>query len=236
MTIMNQSSHLFQLQKIDTEHGRHSARLQQIEDALNENAALVEAQASVASSEAQLASAKQALDKIEEEIKKDRIKLQISESNLYGGLIKNPKELRDLEIEISSIKKRILSREDEQMAALLRVEEIENIHEQACKILDTVKARLIESQSTLNGEKSQLTKIVERLLKERQASTASITPENLAIYEQLRKTKRGTAVAFIQDDSCSSCGTNIRPAEIQTVRSSTGLSFCSTCGRILFAG
>ncbi len=233
---MNQSSHLFQLQKTDTEYDRHHARLQQIEVELNENAALTAAQDDLNSIAKILVTAKQALTKIEDDIQKDRIKLQISESNLYGGRIKNPKELRDLEIEIDSIKKRIHSREDDQLDALLKVEEAETNHQLASGRMEEIKTRLIETQSSLKGEKTQLTKITERLLKEKEAAHASIQAENLVIYEALRKSKRGTAVAMIQENSCSACGTNIRPAEIQAARSSTGLSYCTTCGRILFAG
>jgi predicted nucleic acid-binding Zn-ribbon protein len=98
---------------------------------------------------------------------------------------------------------------------------------------------LTESESDnqqLFGEKSELDKEKEKLITERQAASGQIQAEVMNIYEKLRMSKNHIAVSAIEDQSCATCGSEITASDIQKARSSTSLSFCPSCGRIIYAG
>mgnify|MGYP001766973080 CR=1 FL=1 len=101
-----------------------------------------------------------------------------------------------------------------------------------------VKAQgsLASKQAGLLGEKLQLERQKEILNTERIACNTQITPESQMIYQKLREQKRGLAVSVIDDGACKACGSSLRPEELQSARSPHNIVFCSSCGRIVYAG
>ena len=77
---------------------------------------------------------------------------------------------------------------------------------------------------------------MDRLETERQAVVASISSDTLKLYERLRQQKRGLAVTTAKDASCDTCGATLTAAEWQLARSPGQMSYCPSCGRILYAG
>jgi uncharacterized protein len=236
MLNMNQSSQLFQVQKIDTALDQTNARLHEINRIIESDLSVHTAQELVAGAMQRVQSTRRSLTLIEDAVKAVEIKIQFSEASLYGGKIRNPKELQDLQTEITALKRRLSSLEDDQLEAMLAFEDAETQLAEANKNLNDVKAIFASQQASLLGEQSQLLKIAERLQAERNATVQSILPENIELYERLRKQKRGLAVVMIEDGACSGCGSSIRPAERQLARSPSQMLPCSSCGRILYAG
>ncbi len=233
---MNQSSQLYQLQKIDTQIDRTTTRLAEIARELAADETVRAAQQNLEAAKRAQYKVQQNLRSIEQDAQAVRIKINTSESSLYGGKIRNPKELQDIQTEIASLKKRHAALEDSQLEAMLELDEAESELKSAETALTATQATHTSQQAGLLGEQSQLQKKMDRLQVERSATLGSILPENLEIYERLRKQKRGVAVAAIEDNACAGCGTSIRPAELQSARSPDQMAYCSTCGRILFPG
>ncbi len=233
---MNQSSQLYQLQKIDTEIDRTTARLAEIARELAMDETVRSAQQALEAAKRKQYKVQQSLRSIEQEVQAVRIKINTSESSLYGGSIRNPKELQDIQSEIASLKKRLAALEDSQLEVMLELDDAESELTGAETALTAAQATHSSQQAGLLGEQSKLQKILDRLQVERGATSGSILPENLEIYERMRKQKRGVAVVAIEDSACAGCGTSIRPAELQVARSPDRMAYCSTCGRILFPG
>jgi predicted nucleic acid-binding Zn-ribbon protein len=80
-----------------------------------------------------------------------------------------------------------------------------------------------------------LRKHLERLGSERQAVVTDIASQALNAYEQLRRQKRGIAIAALADNACGACGTTLTASQQQSARSTSQLFYCPTCGRILYA-
>jgi hypothetical protein len=79
-------------------------------------------------------------------------------------------------------------------------------------------------------------KYIERLREEREASVNPVDATLLEKYDELRRIKRGVAVTNINDNACSACGSTLTAALQQSAKSSQQLTYCPSCGRILFAG
>lgn len=233
---MNQSFHLFQLQKIDSQLDNLNKRIHEIDGIIAGDRSVVEAQDALSAAKANHQKARHHLSECEDRVSSKRIKIEQSEANLYSGSIKNPKELQDLQMEIGSLKRHLADLEDLLLEAMLAMEDAENELKNAESNLEKATANSLMQHSTLNGERDQLIKLREKLATERGLTVEQITPENLEIYLRLRKTKKGAIVVQVEDGTCAGCGSTLPPAEWQASRSPLKITFCSSCGRILYSG
>jgi len=176
------------------------------------------------------------LQQVENEAQAVQIKIETSESAMYSGKIHNPKELQDLQAETAALKRRLVALEDDQLESMMAFERSEETLKKASDTMEKVVAEIANQHASLYGEKTRLEKSIERYQAERNGLLGSISQENLKIYEQLRSQRKGVAVSKIEDDACQSCGASLRPAEVQVAKSPGKLAYCSSCGRILFAG
>jgi predicted nucleic acid-binding Zn-ribbon protein len=176
------------------------------------------------------------LRKAEQDVLNQRIKIEQTESALYGGKIRNPKELQDLQNESASLKRYLAVLEDRQLEAMIALEEAEEAYRAATKDYTVILALMEQKNATLVHEKSNLLKDTERLKEERKAIAGSILDLDLQLYEQLRVQRGGLAVARVVDRTCSACGSTLSSALLNAAQLPNQVSRCSTCGRILYAG
>jgi len=232
---MNQSSLLHQLQLIDIEIEKGFARINEIHSIIESDTTISEAENLVTQSKEKCDNANRKLLAAEHDVNLTKQKIQLNESNLYSGIVKNPKELQDLQKELKSLKNRLDELENIQLEKLIHYEELDETLQLKIKKLSEVKSNFATMNSQLIAEYNNIESNINRLENEKTVTLSSILDENLNIYNNLRKTKRGIAVAKIKEDTCSVCGTLIRPSEQQLARSPKQLAYCSSCGRILFS-
>ena len=232
---MSEALNLYRLQQLDHQIDRINARLQEIEKALSDDRRVQAAQKKLAVAQKNSKNKQSALKQIEDKVEDQRLKRKLNQASLFGGKVTNPKVLQDLQMEAEALKRYIEKLEDEQLEAMIASETADEALKQAEHAHQQAKATAIEENASLLGEKTKLEEDLERLLREKEAVLQPITPVSLAMYENLRKTKRGTAIAAISDGGCSSCGQNLTPAVLQSIRAANTLVFCPSCGRILFS-
>jgi uncharacterized protein len=233
---MNQSAYLHRLQRIDTQIDQTENRLVEIERLLSEDERIRLARHTWDEAKITLEKSRQSLRAGEHNVQTTRIKIEQSEASLYGGLIHNPKELQDLQREIESLKRHNSSLEDIQLQAMIEQEEAEEAERAAQAEYHRTEATVAEQKSGLVGERDGLQKNLIRLQAERSAALPAVLPANLDIYNRIREQKKGTAVSLVEDDTCTMCGAEVRPGESQASRMQSTLHYCTSCGRILFAG
>jgi uncharacterized protein len=234
--LMSQPFKLHRLQQIDTQLDQKRLRLAEIELILADDAELQVASRQLQSAESSLQEADRALRRAEADVQAQKVKIEQNEAALYGGKVRNPKELQDLQNESAALKRYLSVLEDRQLEAMIAAEEAETQHEQASSTLSDLKARRIEANAALLGEQTILFKDISRLENERSAAVSTIDQADVQLYEQLRLTRRGVAVAMIQDNACMACGSTLTPGTIQTAQSGGTLTRCTFCGRILYIG
>lgn len=233
---MSQISNLYRLQQIDSQRDASNASLQNVEKALGDNSAVKNKQQIVAQAEEQHQSIAKKLREAEDKSYETRVKIELSEASLYSGKIQNPKELQELQNEIASLKRLIVTLEDKQLEAMMELEDAETKLMWANEEFNEAQKRQVEQQAKLNGEKTKLSSQIERLEAERKAVLPTIPVSDINLYEQLRKSRKGVAVAKIVSRACTACGTTLTAALIQTTQSTGQLVRCPTCGRILYPG
>ena len=231
---MSEALNLYRLQKLDSNIDRINARLQEIEHLLSDDSRVKRAQLKLEKTKQESKQLRIKLNQIEDKVEAQRIKRKTTQAALFGGKVNNPKELQDLQMESEALKRYITQLEDEQLEAMIAHETAEKAENQASKELIQIKGTVAEENASLLGEKNKIEADLERLIREKEAVLQSISPKPLSLYEKLRKTKHGTAVASVSEGGCSICGQALTPADLQSIRVSNRLVFCPNCGRILF--
>ena len=232
---MSASFGLFRLQQIDSHIMQIETRLARIQKTLEDNAELQSALGQVKSAEEDQLVSERAQRKSEAEAQSQQIKIQQAESSLYGGAVRNPKELQDLQADIASLKKHLAMLEERELQDMLQTETAQTAVKKARDELNLVQARLENEHHDLFEEKEALNGELDRFQSERQAAVSTIAAELLKTYEQLRQQRRGVAVAEVSDNACGACGTTLTAAIQQSARHAAELVRCPSCGRILYA-
>ena len=122
---MSQPVQLYNLQQIDTKLDKTRARLKEIEIALNEDAVIRNAQQEATTVEGNYQTAQKELKRAEDEVQSQHQKIKNNQKTLYGGSVKNPKELEDLQNEAEALKRYLSVLEDRQLEKMIAFEEAE---------------------------------------------------------------------------------------------------------------
>jgi len=226
---------LYRLQQVDSQMDQIQARLNTIRETLENDVKMRAAKSAVSVSEAENRLANNAVKASEAEVESQRIKIEHAEASLYGGNVKNPKELQDLQLEVASLNKYLLVLEERELEAMVRAEETQKALDDANEKLQQVQENLKVQNRDLTIESDALNKDLKNLAPERNAVIENIEEAFLKTYEKLRQKKNGVAVAAFSENACSACGTTFTQSQHQNARSVNQLFNCPTCGRIIYA-
>lgn len=233
---MSQPFKLYRLQQIDSQIDRLHSRLHEIEIALTEDSILRQAQTYLNLVQQNLSETNRKLRKAEADVQGQRIKIEQTEAALYGGKIRNPKELQDLQNESAALKRYLNVLEERELDVMLSVEEFETELQTATATHATALEEFTQHKASLLEEQAALIKELERQESERKATGSTIPPADLQLYDQLREQRRGVAVARVVDKTCAACGSTLSAALLSAAHSPNQLTRCASCGRILYLG
>ncbi len=231
---MSQTLSLYRLQQIDSQMDRLRSRLQEIQKTLDDDAELRQLKERGESADARCQAAEQSLKQAERDVQNQQIKIEQTQSSLYGGKAHSPKELQDLQNELAALKRYLVVLEDRLIDAM---QESETAEENQQLVFGNVDAALDARADLSNGlrqEQETINNELERLLVEYNAIAGAIPASDLDLYNQLRQKRRGVAVALIGDNACGACGSTLSLAQIQSAHSSVRMMLCPSCGRILY--
>ncbi len=233
---MSRVSSLHRLQQFDLKIDRATARLEEIRAILEGSEALARSRQKLAEAENHLRAARSAHKDAELAVEGQRTKIEQTEQKLYGGTVKNPKELQDLQQEAEALMRYLSTLEDRLLEAMVKLEEAEEEERAARDELERTEQELAREHNALKAEQQELEAEVARLSEERAVAAASTQSDDLQTYEELRRRLGGLAVAMVESGSCSACGLTISASLLQVIRRADDLSRCTQCGRILYAG
>ncbi len=232
---MSRPLNLYRLQQVDSRIDQANARLKEIEALLADNANLRKAGALAKRTELNLVSAQKEQNEAEAKVKGQRIKIEQTEATLYGGTVRNPKELQDLQNEVGALKRFLDTLEERQLETMLSTDEAAEKNAEAQKILAHYQTEADKQQASLIQEREQLQSDNAAAEAQRQSAAQAVDPDDLATYEKVRKQRAGVAVAKVRDKSCSACGSILSASLNQAARSPSQMVYCDSCGRILYS-
>lgn len=230
---MSQAEALYRLQEIELGILAAQKRLQEISAALQDNAALIQAQHRVDSAQKTLKPLQIKMRDLELEIQSNLSKTKTTEDSLYSGKVKNPKELQEMQQEIAALKQWHATLENRLLETMVEVEEAESQLQTAQDQLHTTTQTSQNQYQHLLDEKADLEQKVAALHIQRKDAQAHVQPDNLKRYAGMRARKNNQPVAVLRDISCSVCGIEQTSARAQEVRRGGDLVTCVNCERIL---
>lgn len=229
----HQATLLYQLQKVDLELAQHRTRLKEIEAKLSGDETIAQATQQLEAAQTALKPWQTRARDLDLEIRSVTDKAKATDADLYGGRIRNPKALQELQDEIEALKRQQNGLEDSLLEVMLEVEEHQAQIAGAQQKLDNARAALASQQTDLIDERARLQAENVIIDQERKQKAASIEPTSLTAYDKLRQRFRGQAVALLLPDGCSMCGVEQTSMNVQAIRSDRTLAYCESCGRIL---
>ena len=233
---MGATTHLLDLQAIDLAIDRLRARKAAIES----GAELITARADADAAEARFGEHKLQIDaldrdatKVEHEIDSLSQKATAEEQRMSSGAIANARELEAIGHEIANLKRRIGDREDELLAIMERREAIEKGATEAEAV---ATERRTAAEQVASASDDELVAVVAELAAreaERPPLAATIDPDTLELYEELRPQKKGVGAAALIDNVCQGCHEQLSSVELDHARHADGIVRCDHCRRIL---
>ena len=230
---MRKTDTLLELQDTDAVIDRLTKRLAEIKAGLRETDQIIAARQARQSAEqltVQRRAARKDLDLADASVDD---KIQLAEKRLYSGAVKNPKELLDLQNDISSLKRQKTKLDEQLFNAMLEVEEAETALQQTTAEFAQIEAGWQHSQSDLITEQAQLEANLANEHRDQAAARVALPAPDLALYDQLRRRKAGVAVVELNGQLCGGCGVRVTGSVMQQLSQNDQYARCGNCERIL---
>ena len=219
------------MQQIDLELQRSQQELNDVEEQLSDDKALVAAESKLVSYKEQLEDAKKRQKSSEWELEDLQEKVKRIDSKLYSGTTKDTKELVNLEKEVKILKSKISTNEDALLGLMSQVEEIGAKAKTSGEEFERLKRERKEKQGSLEERRDAIKTELAKLKDSRDGLALRINTEALDIYERIRLT-REQAVVKVERGRCQGCHITVSTSQWQKAKAGD-LVQCNSCGRIL---
>lgn len=233
---MTRVSNLFRLQILDSQIDTQNARLAEIEFTLSRHPELDQARAQETEARAHQETCRLALRTTEEDTRHQQQRILDTDKTLYGGSVRNPKELQDLQEEAASLRRYLSTLEERQLQAMMVFEEAEAGTARAQTRREELEAERSQQEEALAADRAGVQSVMEKLNAQREAALSPILPADLETYLSVRRAKRSIAVVRMDAGSCAGCGVAPSSARVDSARSGQDIIQCGNCGRILYLG
>ncbi len=227
---------LFALQEIDSAIDAADRELESVRAQMGEDEAVLAARAAVAEQEARRRAAEARARDLETQITDLRAKAEPVERKLYGGSVRQPKELQDLNDEVEMYRRQQRAIEDRQLEVMEELESSAAGLAAARKAAAEVEGAWEMRQASLRARENEIQRHRAELVEQRGERARRIDAQRLALYERLRKARGGRAVARIERGICQGCRIALPTTLQQRARSGLQVVQCTSCDRILYAG
>lgn len=231
---MTIAADLYALQEIDSAIEAAKASLAAVEEQLGESEELIAGRQAVEERRDALEGVSRQQRELEWQVDDLRSRLSGVEDKLYGGSVRNPKELASVQEEANILKGQLRRREDELLDLMVRGEERQAALREAEGSLAEVDGRWRQEQMELAREKERLEGELAGLEERRGRQSGLIDARVLALYDNLWERRQGRAVVKVERGMCGGCRISLPMTVLQKARSGVDVVQCVSCERILY--
>ena len=231
---MNLAKRLYELQQIDVDIRTQQTLVDDINEQLGESQELIEAKTTVTETREQLSRIATQRKELEWEVDDLEKSIKQVDQKLYGGSVKNPKELVSLEQEVNSFKAKLGSTEDTLLDVMAEEETLQKTLVESDASLKDIEKKWKADQKDLGAQKGKLELQIQNLTEKRQSVASGIDTGAIVLYEGLQS-RKGEAVAKVVQGRCQGCRISLAMSEWQKAKSGTIVQ-CSSCSKILYLG
>lgn len=233
---MTSAADLFALQEIDLRRDARRAVIADIESRLEETEAVREARQAVEDSEDDLQGLQRLQRGFDAKLADLDAKIQPLEKRMYDGSVRNPKELTDMQKELDHFRADRSKLDDEGLELIEAIEQMTKLLSEQEEALRQAEAAWQQEKTELLDQKSVAESEYATLEGQRGDHTSEMDRAMLGLYETLRTSKAGRAVASVVQGQCQGCRITLPTHLVQRLRAGGLLIQCPNCERILVAG
>jgi predicted nucleic acid-binding Zn-ribbon protein len=231
MSLLND---LYDLDGIDDEIDRQVEVISKIDLDLKGNNKIIEVQRAVQKTKSIFSN--QDIKRRDLELSAETIQSKVTsvEVKLYGGSVRNPKELEDLQLELNNLKVRKETEENSYLEAMGEAEETGSKLAKLEHMLQELEDSWENDQKRLAVEKLVADRSLIDLKEKRNAMSLMIDARSLFIYDRVRLKRKGQAVARVERGICQGCNISLPTNTVQQARMQEVLLQCPSCTRLLY--
>ncbi|MCX8214753.1 MAG: C4-type zinc ribbon domain-containing protein [SAR202 cluster bacterium] len=226
---------LYELQELDL-------RVVGVEKSLAEHVAKLADKSLLNAARAKLAGLERRLDglsserrSLERTVSEAADSLSALEKRLYGGGITNAQQMAAAEDERTFTITRQGEFEDHLLELMMAMDDLEPLVDSAKQALSRLEEARPGQEVEWQEASASLRDELAVMALEREEVLPLVAANLLPMYELLRRTKGGRAVARVERNLCEGCRLSLPTGDVQKARASLGTVLCSSCGRILYA-
>jgi predicted nucleic acid-binding Zn-ribbon protein len=232
---MSQTDHLYRLQLLDDEIRQAKERLSEVLRLQEGNPAFIAARERAEVTKTEFQRSRNIQTDLNLELGTLNTKSKRSEDRLYSGMVKNPKELADIQQEIEALGRRRSILEDEVLEAMILLDIAEAANEITTTELLEVEEKWREDQVSLQMEQAELVARLGEMLASRKQQLTAITPQSLKAYQGAQRHAGPAAVVLMVNGRCRGCQVTL-PVMLAKWVNEGQLVTCDSCGRLLSPG
>jgi len=229
---MSSAKRVFELQEVDLSLQSKRKEFEEVNARLERDEAYEKAKAEYDTAREEQRAREKQYKELDGEAEELRGAIKQLNDKLYGGKVKNPKELVGYEQEANMLKGNLAKKDDVLLDLMEKNEAGRGRIQKLQKEFAEVEADWQVRKSALLKQAETLKEELSALEKKRQEIVASIDKETLAAYESI-KGRKGQAVSKVEQGRCLGCRVTLSISELQRVRG-IAIVTCSNCGRILY--
>ena len=231
---MSKAKQLYDLQELDSELDSRRQALSNIISRIGESSAFIDGCAALAQEQQRLAETEHLMHGLEADVEDSRAKATVSGERLYGGAVKNPKELVSLKEQVESYNRKIKELEDKILEVMTEVEAVKGRITLKRQEVAAIEEGWKKEQGLLLKEKEELDVAISQLELNRNEMAAKLDTATLKLYENLRSKRQGKAVARVEQGMCQGCRIVLPMNKLQQIKTGHTMVQCGSCERILY--
>jgi predicted nucleic acid-binding Zn-ribbon protein len=173
--------------------------------------------------------------KAEADVDQVRIRSERDQQRLDAGQVSSPRELENLQSEITSLGKRRSDLEDVVLEVMERRDSAQGHLALLTSELDQAVSKLEEATAKRDAQFGEIDTEASATTAARAAVAPDISGELLALYEKIRGQSGGVGAAALHRGRCEGCHLSLGPADLGRLRNAPADSVerCDECRRIL---
>ena len=177
---------------------------------------------------------KHELSRSEVDVEQVVSRIEKDEKRLSSGT-GSPKELEQIQHELSSLAKRRSELEEVELEIMVRIEGIDERIKSLVSEVSNWESEVSKLKAQLDSEINELNSAKFRDIEARAELAKSIDSDLLQLYEKIRSASDGVGAARLVGDKCEGCHLTMNSAEVTRIKSlpDDELVRCEECRRIL---
>lgn len=226
---------MYELQQVDLAIAGATARKASLSDGAAEREEVDRATAHLSDVRGRLASVRSKLRILELEVQSLQQKRAKVHADLYGGRIRNPKELEAMQEEVEALDRSRGRLEDEMLALLDQVERLEPEERSAVAAVEAAQAALERQTAWFQQTAREVERELVDLAARRAALVTDLDESLVRRYDRLRERKGGIAVVAVHNGICDGCHVVIPDRLLRRLEEDPETqAACDGCGRLLY--